>query len=62
VWIPSPRVVTYVYASGKRESNSLKDVSIAIKLHFGETCSSELVSGVCSVQASEVKDVVFRLK
>jgi CheY-like chemotaxis protein len=62
VWMSGPKDAVYVYASGQHEQNSMIGVSIAVKLHFGEVCPHETVRGMCLLKASEVKDVIFRVK
>jgi Subtilase family len=62
VWIPSPSTSSYIYASGKHEPQSMMNRPIAIKLHAGEVCPNPLANGVCTLGASDVKDIVFRVR
>ena len=57
-----PKSATYVYSSGKQEQNTLMVHSIAVKLHFGEVCPSEETEGICHLNPSEIKDIVYRYK
>jgi DNA-binding response OmpR family regulator len=52
----------YVYSSGKQELNTLLVSSVGLKLHFGEVCPHEETDGLCHLNPSEIKDIIYRYK
>jgi subtilisin family serine protease len=62
VWMADPSKSVFIYSSGKRQQKSLAGKSVAIKPHSGETCPQAPRAGNCTIQTSDVLDVVFRLK
>jgi hypothetical protein len=63
VWVENSNSAVYVYTSGMREPKSLAHIkSVNLKLHEGEQCPNPVVSAVCTINLSQVKDIVFRLR
>ena len=62
VWLANPATGLFVFSSGKKEQKVMKGKSIVIRLHAGEVCPHKNASKTCTFSASEVQDVVFRVK